>query len=219
MKFLCLHGSYGSATNFQAQLNNLAQELEKLHQCEFRWIDGLYPTEPPKGFSNYFGAPPLYNFTQHDDAESRDSFVDRLRQFPVGKSPEDSLRLFFKDQNLYASASVQRTIENLKDTISSDPEIQGILGYSEGAMIAASLIVEERRNFEKAEVPRKIKFGVFFAGWPPVRLEGGQIKCLLPGECDDIIDIPTCHIVGIGQTVRCSQQAESAGGRIRAGTI
>lgn len=73
---------------------------------------------------------------------------------------------------------------------------QGILGYSEGATTAATLILEERRRRELDGKPRRIKYGIFFAGWPPVQVDGEHVRCLLADECEDIIDIPTCHIVG-----------------------
>ena len=41
-----------------------------------------------------------------------------------------------------------------------------------------------------------IQCAVFFAGWPPVRLANGNVQCVLADECDDVIDVPTCHIVG-----------------------
>lgn len=45
--------------------------------------------------------------------------------------------------------------------------------------------------------PPPPQYGIFFAGWPPVRLhDNGTVECLLADECEDIIDIPTCHIVG-----------------------
>lgn len=40
------------------------------------------------------------------------------------------------------------------------------------------------------------KYGIFFAGWPPSKVEDGQVKAVLADECEDMIDVPTCHIVG-----------------------
>ncbi|KAG6045742.1 hypothetical protein E4U17_008150, partial [Claviceps sp. LM77 group G4] len=38
--------------------------------------------------------------------------------------------------------------------------------------------------------------GIFFAGWPPLSLKGGQCNVILADESEDAIDIPTCHVVG-----------------------
>jgi hypothetical protein len=41
------------------------------------------------------------------------------------------------------------------------------------------------------------QFAILFAGWPPVRVcPDGTIKCLLADECEEVIDVPTCHVVG-----------------------
>ncbi|KAL1954583.1 hypothetical protein VTO42DRAFT_918 [Malbranchea cinnamomea] len=98
---------------------------------------------------------------------------------------------------------------------------QGILGYSEGASLAATFVLEERRRWEEEGRPRRIKvrlfpihrgssrpiliyfwsfcclqYAIFFAGWPPVRFCEGAVQIVLADESEDIIDVPTCHIVG-----------------------
>ncbi|KAM4060954.1 serine hydrolase (FSH1) domain-containing protein [Hirsutella rhossiliensis] len=198
MKFLCLHGSYGSAANFQIQLAPFVQEVEKSTPGRFRWIDGFHQADPPKGFTEYFGPSPLYKFVGYDGAEALNGFAEKLRDFPVASAPEDTIRHLFKDEEIYTGDAVRNMIDQLLKVINSDPEIEGILGYSEGAMAAATLILEERRRWEENGTPRRIKqqCGVFFAGWPPVYLMGDKVKPLLADECENIIDIPTCHIVG-----------------------
>lgn len=69
----------------------------------------------------------------------------------------------------------------------------GILGYSEGATIAASLILEEKRRLLEEGIPRNIKCGIFFAGWPPMKDTGGPYLFDTDGE---VIDIPTVNVIG-----------------------
>ena len=39
--------------------------------------------------------------------------------------------------------------------------------------------------------------GIFFAGWPPVSVEGeDNINTMLADECQEVLDVPTCHVVG-----------------------
>lgn len=46
-------------------------------------------------------------------------------------------------------------------------------------------------------VSDKCKCAVFFAGWPPLSIKGEEVSVNLPDEQqDDIIDVPTCHIIG-----------------------
>ena len=40
------------------------------------------------------------------------------------------------------------------------------------------------------------KCAVFFGGWPPSKLVEGEARILLADECDEVLDIPTCHVVG-----------------------
>ncbi|KJZ70901.1 hypothetical protein HIM_09694 [Hirsutella minnesotensis 3608] len=196
MKFICLHGSYGSAANFQVQLAPFIDAVEKNSSTKFQWINGFHEVDAPRGFDDYFGAPPLYKFIDHDGNNALNDFAEGLRNFKSGESPAESMRMFAASQELLAASTTQNAIKKLLDLIAEDPEIEGILGYSEGAMMAATLIMEEKRRFEEEGIPRRIKCGVFFAGWPPVRLVGDKIKSLLYDECDDVLDIPTCHIVG-----------------------
>ncbi|RDA94904.1 hypothetical protein CP533_0191 [Ophiocordyceps camponoti-saundersi (nom. inval.)] len=197
MKFLCLHGSYGSAKNFQVQLAPFIAEVERSTPGRFLWIDGFHPITPPDGFESYFGTPPLYKFIQQDGVGSLNNFVDKLRDFPAADSPENTVRELLKGQEFYTGSCVRTCIDKILQLIADDPEIEGVLGYSEGAMTAATLILEEKRRSEELGTPRRIKCGIFFSGWPPVALRGDdKVECLLADECEDLIDIPTCHIVG-----------------------
>lgn len=40
------------------------------------------------------------------------------------------------------------------------------------------------------------QFAVFFAGWPPVSIDGEATKLILADSSDKLIDVPTCHVVG-----------------------
>ena len=71
-----------------------------------------------------------------------------------------------------------------------DP-FDGVLGFSEGASIAASLILRQRR--EKGT--SLFKFAIFICCTvPPLRSDRKEI--LLADETSERIDIPTAHIVG-----------------------
>lgn len=41
-----------------------------------------------------------------------------------------------------------------------------------------------------------MKRAIFFAGWPPLSLTDGKARVLLADECEDVIDVPSLHIVG-----------------------
>ncbi|KAK7699741.1 hypothetical protein SLS57_012317 [Botryosphaeria dothidea] len=197
MKFLCLPGAYSSATNFKVQLDPFAMECEKTGIVDFVWTQGTVPAKPPPGFEDYFGPGPLFRFVEFDGIEGFEDIVEKIRDFPDGITAEDTMRRLFGSQS---AASTERklckALDHLFDVINTDPEIEGILGYSEGATTAASLILEECRRAEKHGIPRRIKAAIFLAGWPPLKMENGEVHALLADECDHVIDIPTCHVVG-----------------------
>ncbi|KAF2088079.1 hypothetical protein K490DRAFT_39979 [Saccharata proteae CBS 121410] len=198
MKFLCLPGSYGSAQNFKVQLGPFADGISSSCKASFKWTQGNHRAEPPEGFEDYFGPGPLYRFVDFDGIEGFDSIQEKIRDFPDGHGAEDTLRTLIGDgtEAIAANNNVREAIDDIFRQIDEDPEIEGVLGYSEGATIAATLVLEERRRLEEQEVPRRIKCAIFVAGWPPLSITSDGVRTLLADECEDVVDIPTCHIVG-----------------------
>ncbi|KAG6286301.1 hypothetical protein E4U46_005041 [Claviceps purpurea] len=198
MKFLCLHGAFGNASNFQAQLGPFVKATSKSGQISFKWISGRHEAIPPAGFSDYFGRGTLYCFIPFDGIEALDDVLHKLDEFPQGATAEDTIRQLIQSDygSQYTLDGVRNSIEYILDAVRKDPEIEGILGFSEGATAAASAILEEKRLWEEEGVPRQLKCGIFFAGWPPLSLKGGQCNVILADESEDAIDIPTCHVVG-----------------------
>ncbi|KAK4225304.1 serine hydrolase-domain-containing protein [Podospora fimiseda] len=198
MKFLCLPGAYGSAKNFKVQLGPLAEELESRGLATFTYSQGSHEVEPPAGWEDYFGSRPLYRFL---DTRQGDTFetLRRLRHVPHSMNAEDTMRMFQSaghgqdwHQRVWREA-----LDGVFKTLDEDPEIDGIIGYSEGAMVGASLIVEEAMRAERSGSQRRIKFAIFISGAPPLKFEGkDRIKAQLFDEVGAVIDIPTFHIFG-----------------------
>ncbi|PNP52389.1 hypothetical protein THARTR1_06993 [Trichoderma harzianum] len=195
MKVLCLHGAFGSASNFQVQLGIFTDAAQR-PGVEFKWINGFTEATPPDGFDDYFGAPPLYRFMDVDGVSELEQMIVRIRDLPQGESPEETMRRLIADKEQFTTPAVTMALNQLLQLLDEDPEIDGILGYSEGATAAATLILEEQRLFREQGRPRRIKCAIFFAGWPPVRIIDGRVQTLLADEHDEMIDIPTCHVVG-----------------------
>ncbi|KAI1389750.1 serine hydrolase-domain-containing protein [Hypoxylon trugodes] len=196
MRFLCLPGAYGSAKNFGVQLGPFAKHMEDRGLATFAFTQGAHEVEPPLGWENYFGSRPLYRFI---DAAEGDAFevVRRVRHIPRGLSPEATLRLFKPDRPVDVDWTTFRdALSGILKTIEDDPEIDGLIGYSEGAMMAASICAEEHRRWEEKGTPRRIKFAIFFAGTPPLVAEGDGFIAKLADEYGTTIDIPTFHVFG-----------------------
>ncbi|KAG6006661.1 hypothetical protein E4U21_006806 [Claviceps maximensis] len=198
MKFLCLHGAFGNASNFQAQMGPFVAKASASGKVSFKFISGQHEAIPPAGFDDYFGRGPLYRFIPFDGIEALDDILHKLDEFPQGETAEDTIRqLIHSDYgSQYSLEGVRGSIEYILDAVRADPEIEGILGFSEGAVAAASAILEEKRLWEEEGIPRQLKCGIFFAGWPPLSLKGGECNIMLADESDNAIDLPTCHVVG-----------------------
>ncbi|KZZ91760.1 Serine hydrolase FSH [Moelleriella libera RCEF 2490] len=192
MTVLCLHGAYGSAS-----LRPFVDAAEKCSSAEFKWVNGAHVAQPPPGFDEYFGPGPLYRFIDIDGVSALDDMLSKLREFPEGLTAEDTMRRLVGQRAQFSATAVRSTLDRLIKTLDEDPSITGVLGYSEGATVAASLVLEEKRRFEEDGRPRRIQNAVFFAGWPPVGLDNNdEVHCLLADECENLIDVPTCHVVG-----------------------
>lgn len=87
----------------------------------------------------------------------------------------------------------EEVMQYLYDTLEENPDIGGIIGYSEGASIAATFILNEQRRQEETGRERRIKCAMFVTGWPPIDPNKGVI---LADQDDDLVDVPTLHVVG-----------------------
>ena len=88
--------------------------------------------------------------------------------------------------------STSRAIQYLFDVMEREGPFEGIIGYSEGATVAGTLILAEQRRREKLGIQPMIKCAIFFAGWPP--LDPTTFAMVLSDESETLIDIYTCHI-------------------------
>lgn len=174
----------------------MVKELEKDGALSFHWAQGTNTCKPPQGFDNYFGTGPFFRFIDFDGLSGLDDILEKIRDFPQAMAAEDTMRQLTQSGRSHSTASVQKAISELLQTLEDDPEIEGVLGYSEGATVAATLVLEERRLSEEEGRPRRIKCAIFLAGWPPLRMGKDGVDLILADECEDLIDIPTCHIVG-----------------------
>lgn len=98
----------------------------------------------------------------------------------------------FYSNSPHSNESAQDALNHIYQIMEKDGPFDGIIGYSEGATVAATLLLHEQRRFETLGIPTMFKCALFFAGWPPMTPELDQIA--LADETDLTISIPTCHI-------------------------
>lgn len=78
---------------------------------------------PPQGFEDYFGAGPLWRFIDYDGGAAFD-VVDRIRDFPEGSNPEETMRELFGPNPSCLVESVKNATQRLLDILDADPEIE-----------------------------------------------------------------------------------------------
>jgi hypothetical protein len=118
--------------------------------------------------------------------------ISRVRKIPVGHNPEDVMRDLVGDRDVVWN-NHEEVMQYLYDTLEENPDIGGIIGYSEGAAIAATFILDEQRRQQETGRERRINCAMFVTGWPPIDPHKGVI---LADQDDDLIDVPTLHVVG-----------------------
>ncbi|KAI7788189.1 duf341 family [Diaporthe eres] len=204
MRFLCLPGAYGSADKFQVQLAPFLKELTDDGTASFYFCHGPCKAVPPPGFEDYFGHPPYYRFIEPDEKPDapriikkakKDDVLSRIREFPSWcETPEDTMRELMREGLATSHRSTDRAIKYLTEVMAKHGPFDGIIGYSEGATVAATMLLHEQRLFRKVGIEPMFKYAIFFAGWPPV--DPITHHLVLSDEKEDRIDIPTLHIVG-----------------------
>lgn len=86
----------------------------------------------------------------------------------------------------------QNLLDGLVEAVQIQGPFEGVMGFSEGGVVAATLLVEDaRRPFAN------FKCGILFSAAPPLDpddLRAGIIRCLDPAVDGVSIHVPTAHI-------------------------
>lgn len=197
------------------------QELATDDTAELHFVHGPVEAFPPEGFEDYFGPGPHYRLIKPATVKEGGSDVlERIRNFPKGATPEDEMRMLLRggasigkpsgsisdtdsgidvdsesdtsSVNDCSDQSAQDALDYLYKIMEEDGPFDGIIGYSEGATVAATLLLHEQKRFEQEGIEPMFKCALFFAGWPPLTPELDSI--VLADESDLMVTIPTCHI-------------------------
>ncbi len=119
---------------------------------------------------------------------------DVVRSLPHAETPEETMRVALEQSHGLRSLQVSQAVKKIHKTMDEEGDVEGIIGYSEGAMIAASFILDEQRRSRDEGIEPRVKCAVFISGWPPIDSNTGLL--VLSDETEDVIDIPTCHVIG-----------------------
>ena len=138
-RILCLHGGGTSAEIFEIQCRAIINRLKTTFRLVF--IDGPFTSRPHPAIVPYFGDDgTFYRWLRWNHDEPYDDYAD------------------------------QKVLDCIQTGMKKDPgtgDWAGVMGFSQGAKMAASLIwAQEKLTHRTGDGP--FKFGVFMAGRAPV---------------------------------------------------
>lgn len=186
-----LSQSHTSTTDlFVLKLAPVTYELAKTVRPEFHFVNGPNEARAAPGIAEHYEGP-YYRFLDSGAPHITQRTGVSESSLRQARSPEDfgrGLREFgLMDVGLSRACDFLQQYVEEHDGNSFD----GVLGFSEGATVAASLIIRQCRK--KGTSP--FKFAVFICCTvPPLRSD--RVDIMLADETGERIDIPTAHILG-----------------------
>lgn len=194
-RILCLHGGGSNARIFQAQCRALKAELS--HHFRFVFADAPFPSEPgPDVTSVYRNFGPYRRWLRSDPHQPYVQAREAIKEI------DDALSLAMNESDCQGATG----------------EWVGVFGFSQGAKMAASLLLRQQVCSAKLGshfAPSNFRFAVLMAGRAPLvsldhyllsdpaLLDASQLTLeQVPGfatKCqeDHILRLPTIHVHGL----------------------
>jgi hypothetical protein len=170
-------------------------ELESDKTATFYFTEGIIEEKPPEDIAPWFGNPPHLRFFKYEAGVEPLTILNGLADFEHDGTPEETMRDFLGDDSAPLRQDVRRMLDDLYHTIEEHGPFHGVIGYSEGATVASTLLVDDLRRRQTQGLGSSFQCAIFFAGWPPLATDG-ENTLLLSDEVGEIITIPTFHVVG-----------------------
>lgn len=96
--------------------------------------------------------------------------------------------------------SVGIALEYLHNIMEDEGPFEGVIGISEGASVAATLLIEDIQACKARQTRSHFRCGIFYIGAPAWWPDG--TRAWLAEEHGQMIDLPTCHIIGANDVFR-----------------
>ncbi|CAL5093044.1 unnamed protein product [Urochloa decumbens] len=206
LRILCLHGFRQNASNFKGRTSALAKKLK--HIAELVFIDAPHELsfvyQPIQGHcSDKPSLPSATSKRKFAWLIAPNSSFNTEQDWKAADAPFDPLQ--YQEQ----TEGFEKSYAYLEKTISQMGSFDGILGFSQGAAMAALFCRQQQKT---CGAPR-FKFGMFCSGYPaPVGdFDGEPIKlpsfhCFGNGEGHDrqIANKASTELAGLFQQDRCS---------------
>lgn len=165
-RILCLHGGGTNARIFRTQCRGIIKHLQ--HEFRFIFAQAPFPSiAGPDVLSVYKEWGPFRRWLQAppDEAESQDTVIE------LDRALEDAMH---------------------RDTMKgATGEWVGVLGFSQGAKLAASLLYRQQESHSLSKT--RFRFGILLAGSAPLALLDQDLDL----HSEHVLSIPTIHMQGL----------------------
>ena len=101
--------------------------------------------------------------------------------------------------------SVGIALEYLHNIMEDEGPFEGVIGISEGASVAATLLIEDLQACKARQTRSHFRCGIFYIGAPAWWPDG--TRAWLAEEHGQMIDLPTCHIMGANDVFKMGGEA------------
>lgn len=167
----------------------LMYELGRSQTSKFYFFNGTHEVPGFPGLEGQHQGP----FFRYFDKSAPDitQVASSIQALPTSAtSPEEFCRTLMHMCGGEPKPQIATSLVQSFATNSDLGPFDGLLGFSEGASVAATIALEQ----ERVSTRQRFKCAVFICGSPPLRERGAEPY--LADECGQCIKIPTLHIVG-----------------------
>lgn len=174
----------------------MVNDLESDGTASFHFIHGTVEVPIPSGQEEFHGPPPHLRFLESvsQGTSDEEAFSKYFEKETSSSTPEQKYRDLARLLQSKSSGRIRSVLDRLNDVMREEGPFDGIIGDSEGAVIAATFIIDHLRQSAKTKSQPQLRCAVFISGGPPYNSDGTGM--FLADECGQIITMPTCHIMG-----------------------
>ncbi|KAL8793257.1 MAG: hypothetical protein Q9195_004194, partial [Heterodermia aff. obscurata] len=120
--------------------------------------------------------------------------ADLREKFEAQETTEESMRRLFPEELTPEAQVVRAMLNRLHRTMEEYGPFQGLIGYSEGALTAATLLIDVQQRCQLTGSENTLTHALFFSGWPPLDPDGTGV--LLSDTDGQVIQCQTIHVLG-----------------------
>ena len=211
-----------------ARPGRLLKQFSDTQDITFHFARGYLDSQPPPGLAEQLEGPPHLRFFQWDsaildlfdinyathvqkygplnlakgrDIPARDASEEEKNKQPSEDDTDTPSR--FGDSIMAVAPepwSVALALEYLHNIIEDEGPFHGVIGVSEGASVAATLLVEDIQRCKAEGTKSQLRCGLFYIGAPAWKADGS--RAVLGYTDGHVIDVPTCHVLGSKDVLR-----------------